>query len=99
MASEYTYKSPAEDPWLLRKVSTWLLYREEQAPVFILETQYNSWRDLKLQETDWMFGSDHTPSTAWVSYRQALRDLPSTTDWPLGLQLDSGFVPLDPNGN
>ena len=32
----------------------------------------------KLQETDWMSNSDITMSDAWKTYRQELRDLPST---------------------
>ena len=35
-------------------------------------------RDLLLLETDWMAGSDVTMSDAWKTYRQALRDYPST---------------------
>ena len=31
-----------------------------------------------LAETDWMAGSDLTMSDAWKTYRQALRDYPST---------------------
>ena len=35
-------------------------------------------RNLRLQETDWRFRSDLTPSQEWIDYCQALRDLPST---------------------
>lgn len=35
-------------------------------------------RNLLLAETDWMAGSDVTMSDAWKTYRQALRDYPST---------------------
>ena len=35
-------------------------------------------RNRKLQETDWRFRSDLTPSQEWIDYSQALRDLPST---------------------
>ena len=34
-------------------------------------------RDRRLAETDWMAGSDVTMSSAWTTYRQALRDVPS----------------------
>ena len=43
-----------------------------------------AWGDLrarrngKLTESDWMANSDVTMSDAWKTYRQALRDLPST---------------------
>ena len=35
-------------------------------------------RNRRLQETDWRFRSDLTPSQEWIDYSQALRDLPST---------------------
>ena len=35
-------------------------------------------RNRKLAETDWMANSDVTLSDDWKTYRQALRDLPST---------------------
>ena len=34
-------------------------------------------RDRLLAETDWMAGSDVTMSSAWTTYRQALRDAPA----------------------
>ena len=38
-------------------------------------------RNIKLSETDWMSFSDSpTMTDAWRTYRQALRDLPSTTE-------------------
>ena len=39
-------------------------------------------RNFLLAETDWMAGSDITISDAWKTYRQALRDLPTTSGWP-----------------
>ena len=33
-------------------------------------------RDAKIAESDWMGNSDVTMSSAWTTYRQALRDLP-----------------------
>ena len=35
-------------------------------------------RNRLLQETDWRFRSDLTPSQEWINYCQSLRDLPST---------------------
>jgi hypothetical protein len=35
-------------------------------------------RNIKLAETDWRASSDLTLSSEWSTYRQALRDLPST---------------------
>ena len=37
-------------------------------------------RDWLLAETDWMANKDVTLTTAWKTYRQALRDLPSGLD-------------------
>jgi len=37
-------------------------------------------RDIKLSATDYMGNSDVTMSTAWKTYRKALRDLPGTLD-------------------
>ena len=34
-------------------------------------------RNRRLAETDWMAGSDVTMSSAWTTYRQALRDVPA----------------------
>ena len=36
-------------------------------------------RNRRLVETDWMANSDVTMTDEWRTYRQALRDLPSTT--------------------
>ena len=35
-------------------------------------------RNRRIEETDWRFRSDLTPSQEWINYSQALRDLPST---------------------
>ena len=35
-------------------------------------------RNAKIAESDWMANSDVTMSSAWKTYRQSLRDLPST---------------------
>jgi hypothetical protein len=37
-------------------------------------------RNRLLQETDWRFRSDLTPSQAWIDYCQALRDLPENSE-------------------
>ena len=39
-------------------------------------------RDAKLAESDWMANSDVTMSSAWKTYRQALRDLPASESNP-----------------
>ena len=42
------------------------------------QASLRSKRNQLLAETDWMAGSDLTMSDAWKTYRQELRDLPST---------------------
>ena len=50
-------------------------------------------RNQKLADTDWMGNSDVTMSTAWKTYRQALRDLPASADPKLkGGMLDESSV-------
>jgi len=39
-------------------------------------------RNLRLTETDWWAGSDHTITAAETKYRQDLRDLPANTSDP-----------------
>jgi len=97
MKPYYNYLEAINDPWLLRKVAPWNLYRQSNVPAVALEEQYREWRDIKLQETDWRFATDQTPSDSWKTYRQALRDLPTAAGWPDSLSSDS-FVPIDPNG-
>ena len=35
-------------------------------------------RNKELEQSDWRFVSDRTPSQEWIDYRQFLRDLPQT---------------------
>lgn len=46
---------------------------ENAEPMRLLRVE----RDRRLAETDWMAGSDLTMSSAWTTYRQALRDVPA----------------------
>ena len=39
-------------------------------------------RDAKLAACDWMANSDVTMSNEWTTYRVALRDVPSQSDFP-----------------
>ena len=44
-----------------------------------LEVNWNElrhWRDRALDDSDWRFASDQSPSDEWISYRVFLRDLP-----------------------
>ena len=39
-------------------------------------------RNRRLAESDWMANSDVTMSDAWKTYRQALRDITTHSNWP-----------------
>jgi len=42
-----------------------------------------TWRDHQLKESDWIIPlTDHPQHAAYITYRKALRDWPSTTDFP-----------------
>jgi len=64
-------------------------------------TNFVNWRTQKMALSDWR-DLPHAPTGSmtaeWLSYRQALRDLPSNSDYPNNLSV-AGFVPLDPDGN
>lgn len=49
---------------------------KDRQPLRLLRIQ----RNRLLQETDWRFRSDLTPSQAWIDYCQALRDLPENSE-------------------
>ena len=51
-------------------------------------------RNQKLQETDWRFRSDLTPSQEWIDYCQALRDLPDTFSTVLDVLMENGDIIL-----
>jgi len=65
------------------------------------EVDFVNWRTQIMALSDWR-DLPHAPAgsmtTEWLSYRQALRDLPSNSDYPNNLSV-AGFVPLDPDGN
>ena len=56
-------------------------------------TSNRSTRDAKLAETDWTGMSDVTMSSDMTTYRQALRDLPTHSNWP---NLESDDWPTKP---
>ena len=51
-------------------------------------------RNRRLQETDWRFRSDLTPSQEWIDYCQALRDLPDTFSTVLDVLMENGDIIL-----
>ena len=58
-------------------------------------------RDKRIAKTDWRASSDLTLSSEWSTYRQALRDLPSTAtptlDANYNLDLTSVTWPTEPS--
>jgi hypothetical protein len=67
---------------------------EEEAEWDVIDAQYASEADTRkaeevrnernqlIQQSDWMACSDVTMSDAWKTYRQALRDIPTQTEFP-----------------
>ena len=51
-------------------------------------------RNTKLAESDWMGLSDTSISAAWVTYRQALRDITDHENFPV---LEDSDWPVEPN--
>ena len=48
-----------------------------------LASDARDWRDEELKSSDWIYPlGDHPKHAAYVTYRQKLRDWPSTTDFP-----------------
>ncbi|KVQ43249.1 hypothetical protein WK03_18810 [Burkholderia cepacia] len=72
-----------DQEWILGRAS---FYRDEMsaAPV-------KAYRDQMLTATDWTQGRDVPPALAeqYASYRQALRDVPQQSGWPLDVQWPS----------
>lgn len=60
--------------------------KHEEAYQTTLDTEaaatIRSQRNSLLTETDWMGLADVTMADNWKTYRQALRDLPTHSDWP-----------------
>ncbi len=58
-------------------------------------------RDKRIAKSDWMGNSDVTMSSAWTTYRQALRDLPASATPKLNsnydLDLTSVTWPTEPS--
>jgi hypothetical protein len=56
--------------------------QKETARVAALPDMHRSKRDSLLAETDWWASSDLTMPTEQTTYRQALRDITTHTNWP-----------------
>ena len=54
-------------------------------------------RDAKLEASDWRGMSDVTMSSAWKTYRQALRDLPASESDPDDITWPTETIIIDNN--
>ena len=59
------------------------LYVEPTSPEPTAEEEARMWRDMELSATDYIVPlTDHPQRAAYMTYRQALRDWPSTESFP-----------------
>ena len=77
--NDYERPQPTEE-----EIQAKIAELEAAEPLRLLRIQRNQ----LLQQTDWRFRSDLTPSQEWIDYCQALRDLPANSE-----------PQLDENGN
>ena len=63
----------------------WYAPKEPSAEEKIKEER--QWRDAELSATDWIVPvTDHPQHSAYLTYRQELRDYPSQADFPNGIR-------------
>ena len=67
-----SYEHPEQQP-TEQELNSKLVELRQLEPMRLLREE----RNLRLQETDWRFRSDLSPSQEWIDYSQALRDLPA----------------------
>ena len=78
---------PVEGDYVVYRFGKSLVTRQYHDPVEPSAEEIaeiaRSWRDLELAGTDWIVPvTDHPQHAAYLAYRQALRDWPSTADFP-----------------
>ena len=64
-------------PFTAEEEAEWLSKADDRAAV-----EHRRKRNNLLVETDWMSGTDVTMPNNWKTYRQALRDLSTHSNWP-----------------
>ena len=72
--SGFTFSNDYQPSFTMTDVDNRLIELQNAEPMRVLRLE----RNRKLAETDWRASSDLTLSSEWSTYRQALRDLPST---------------------
>ena len=80
-------KDPVEGDWIQTVDGTTIIREEYHAPYVETEddivAEARGWRDAELKNTDWIVAvTDHPQLAAYKTYRQELRDWPSTGDFP-----------------
>jgi len=82
IATQQTAPTLNDDRWELG----WDISEKTEEQISVADTQVgNSMRHLRnelLEETDWTASSDVTMSTSMRTYRQALRDITTHSNWP-----------------
>ena len=75
---EWVVYSIPESEFLAANTAAWVRIREARD----IDLQFSDWSQIKISETEFGYANnviDANTSTQWATYRQGLRDLPSTT--------------------
>ena len=93
--SDFTWTNPSEAP-SESEINAEIKRLNDAEPMRLLRLE----RNRRLELTDWRASSDLTLSTAWKTYRQALRDLPASASPKLdadgNLDMSSVTFPTEP---
>lgn len=78
---------PQHGDWCVFRIGSALIEREyiifNDPPIEEIQNIERRWRTDELQATDWIVPiTDHPQHAAYMAYRQALRDWPSTDAFP-----------------
>ena len=94
--SDFTWSNPSEAP-SESEINTEITRLNNAEPMRLLRLERNT----RLAATDWRASSDLTLADAWKTYRQALRDLPSSASPKLdsdgNLDMSSVTFPTEPS--
>jgi hypothetical protein len=72
-----------EESWVKANFDHVEAFVAPTTPELTAEEEARMWRDMELTSTDWVVPlSDHPQRAAYLTYRTALRDWPSTSDFP-----------------
>ena len=73
----------ADADFIKTQEGTWRLRKQQVITEPTSEEVAREWRDQELNQTDYVLPlTDHPDHTATLAYRVALRDWPSTSDFP-----------------